>query len=134
MVCIYCDSKTQVVNSRSQQRLKQVWRRRKCVKCHNIFTTIEHINFSGSILIENKSGKTENFIKEKLLLSIYSSLGHRIDPLGDSIAITDTIVSNLLKTLKSPLISRDTLINTSVSVLNKFDKPAAVHYKAYYPL
>jgi transcriptional regulator NrdR family protein len=115
-------------------RLKQIWRRRKCLNCHNIFSTIERINFSGSLIIENKSGKIEPFVKEKLLFSIYSSLGHRSDAVGDSIAITETIMSNLLKSLKSPLIKRNTIVETSVAVLNKFDKPASVHYKAYYPI
>jgi len=134
MVCIYCGAKTKVVNSRGQKRLKQVWRRRKCFNCNNIFTTIEHINFSGSLIIENSSGKIEHFVKEKLLLSIYDSLGHRKDALGDSLAITDTIMSKVLNSLKTPLINRYDLINISASVLSRFDKSAAVHYKAYYPV
>ncbi len=134
MVCIYCGSKTNVVNSRGQTRLKQVWRRRKCPNCKNIITTIERINFSSSLLVSTKTGKVEEFLKEKLLLSIYDSLGHRKDAINDAVAITDTIMSNILKSLKTPLIDRSTLINTSVKVLTKFDKPAAVHYKAYYPV
>jgi transcriptional repressor NrdR len=134
MVCIYCSNKTQVVNSRNQTRLKQVWRRRKCSNCLNIFTTVERINLSNTLLISNKTGKVEDFLKEKLLLSIYDSLGHRDDPIRDAAAITDTIISNVLKSLKTPLIRREVLINISHDVLKKFDKAAAVHYLAYYPV
>jgi len=134
MVCIFCDGKTQVVNSRLQKKQQQVWRRRKCPNCKNIFTTIERIDYSSSLLIDKIDGKTEHFVKEKLLLSIYSSLGHRKDPVGDSIAITDTIIAKVLKTIKTPLISRNVLIGISTDVLNRFDKTAAVHYKAYHPL
>jgi len=134
MVCIYCGSKTQVTNSRNQKRLKQVWRRRKCTKCSNLFTTIEKINFSNTLVIANNKGKVEDFLKEKLLFSIYDSLGHRVNAIGDAAAITDTIMSNVLKTLKTPVIDRDSLINISYAVLKKFDKSAAVHYLAYYPI
>lgn len=134
MVCIYCGGKTKVINSRHQARLKQVWRRRKCLSCSNLFSTIEHINFSNTLVITSKSGKIEDFVKEKLLFSIYDSLGHRNDAINDAIALTDTIMSNVLKTLKTPLIDREALINISSNVLRKFDKSAAVHYLAYYPI
>jgi transcriptional regulator NrdR family protein len=134
MVCIYCGAKTQVINSRSQKRLKQVWRRRKCLACSNIFSTIERINFSNTLLITTRSGKVDDFSKEKLLLSIYDSLKHRRDALDDAIAITDTVMAKVLETLKTPLIDHNTLINISTEVLKRFDKPAAVHYSAYNPV
>lgn len=134
MDCIYCGSKTRVINSRKQMKAKQVWRRRKCSACLNIFTTIEKINFSNTLLITKKSGKLEDFVKEKLLFSIYNSLGHRQDAIGDSIAITETVMTSLLKTLKTPVINRNHLIKTTSEVLKRFDKPASVHYLAYYPV
>jgi len=134
MVCIYCGAKTQVTNSRNQKKLKQVWRRRKCVNCSNIFTTIERIDYSTTLLIANNKGEVEEFIRDKLLLSIFQSLGHRASPIADAAAITDTIMSYVLNSLKTAVIKRDTLITISFNVLKKFDNAAAVHYLAYYPL
>ena len=134
MVCVYCGSKTQVTNSRNQKRLKQVWRRRKCTKCSNLFTTIERIDFSSTLLIVDEADNIEVFVKVRLFLSIYESLGHRVDAIGDAAAITDTVMSNVLKTLKTPLIKRESIVSIAYEVLKKFDKPAAVHYLAYYPV
>ena len=134
MVCIYCGSKTQVVNSRPQKTSKQTWRRRKCLNCSVIFSTIERINFSNSLVITNKNDKIEDFVKEKLLLSIYDSLRHRKDSINDSISLTDTVMSRVLINLNTPVIDRNKLIRIVHGVLNRFDKSAAVHYLAYYPI
>lgn len=134
MVCIYCGHETQVVNSRPQQKMLQVWRRRKCSNCGNLFTTTERIELSKSILIRKSNLKIESFIKEKLLFSIHRSLGHRSDPVSDSIAITDTICAKLLKNVKQPLVERQQIIKLVTDTLNHFDKVAAVHYGAYHPL
>ena len=134
MVCIYCGKKTQVVNSRNQKKLNQTWRRRKCPSCKNVFSTIERINLASSLVIKNRTNKIEGFQREKLFLSIYESLGHRKNPIEDSAAITDTVVSNLLERIKSPLIERSDLIKTCLVVIKNFDKTGAVHYAAYHPV
>ena len=134
MVCVYCGGETQVVNSRPQVKLMQVWRRRKCKSCGSIFSTSERIDLSGTLLIKKNDQTIEGFIREKLLLSIYRSLGHRKSAVSNSIAITNTIISKLLKNPSKPLIDRKQLIETSYEVLNHFDKAAAVHYSAYYPV
>jgi transcriptional regulator NrdR family protein len=97
-------------------------------------STIETLNFSGSLLVAKQSGLVEDFLREKLFLSIYRSLGHRSEAITDAVAITDTIVSDLIKKLKSPIIKREEIINASQEVLKRFDKAAEVHYKAYYPV
>lgn len=134
MVCLYCGGETQVVNSRPQQKLKQVWRRRKCVVCGSIFTTSERIDLTKSLLIRKSNQKLEGFTREKLLLSIYTSLGHRKNAVSDSIAITETIVSRLLKSINQPIVDVETLIKLSHDVLRHFDTAASVHYNAYYPI
>lgn len=131
---MYCGGETQVVNSRPQQKLKQVWRRRKCIVCGSLFTTSERIDLTKTLLIRKSDQKLEGFTREKLLLSIYTSLGHRKNAVSDSIAITDTIVSRLLKSVNQPIVDVDNLIKLSYDVLRHFDKAASVHYNAYYPI
>jgi transcriptional regulator NrdR family protein len=134
MVCLYCRGKTQVVNSRHQKRLNQTWRRRKCSSCSNIFSTTEKINYSTTLLITNKTGTISDFSKDKLLLSVYRSLGHRDDAINDAVALTDTIMSSIIKPLATPLVDTASIVKTTYLVLSNFDKAAAVHYRAYYPL
>jgi transcriptional repressor NrdR len=132
MVCIYCSQPTRVVNSRKQKKLKQTWRRRKCTSCGSIFTTIEKVDLEKSLIIEHNSKSLEPFRKEKLLLSIYSSLGHRKTALNDSVYITDTIVSIILSNITGPSVNSSQIRDASLGVLTNFDKTAAVYYKAYY--
>lgn len=134
MVCIYCGKATKVVNSRPQNKLKQVWRRRQCLNCKSLFTTTERIDLAKSLVLVKTDQKLEPFIKEKLLLSIFRSLGHRKSATSDAIAITDTVMAKLLKKLTSPLITPDTVIKQTSLVLSNFDQAANVHYLAYHPV
>lgn len=51
MVCIYCSGETQVINSRPQKRLNNIWRRRKCTACEGIFTTSESPDLTSSLVV-----------------------------------------------------------------------------------
>lgn len=133
MVCIYCSSSTQVMNSRLQKRLNQVWRRRKCSACGNTFTTHETIDLTSSVMVQYSSSKLSPFNKDILLLSIYESCKHRPTAIDDAVALTQTIISLLRGQLANSIVQRDTIIDTAMSVLGHFDKPAATIYKAYHP-
>jgi transcriptional repressor NrdR len=134
MECYICNSATRVVNSRPQTKSRQVWRRRVCVNCDYIFTTVEKIDLEKSVAVELKNNSISSFQVERLLLSINDSLGHRKNHISESIALTNTIVAKLLSVNKSPLMKRDDIILTVLDVLGKFDKIASIHYKAYHPL
>ncbi len=71
MECPFCfSSVTSVVNSRPTKSLSQIWRRRKCQSCGQVFTTQEHVDLSHVIVIK-KSGKRERFSRAKLFSGIY---------------------------------------------------------------
>lgn len=132
MVCIYCGSETAVKNSRLQKRANAVWRRRVCKECQATVTTIEKIDFSSAVLV--RLGKhAEPFSRDKLLMSIYESCKHRSDALSASIALTDTIISNLYPRIKDAEVPNSTITKEAVKVLTSFDASAAVHYAAYHP-
>lgn len=131
MVCIYCKSKTQVTNSRPQKRLNHIWRRRSCLKCGAVFTSTEKPDLFSSLRVLSKNNQLIPFEKERLFISIFQSLGHRKDALAASVSLTDTITAKLLKTAKKACISRSEIISITYDTLNRFDKPAAVHYRAY---
>ena len=117
-----------------QSRLKQVWRRRVCINCDNIFTTIEKIDLERSMVVKAKDETINPFIREKLLISISKSLGHRVDYVNDAIALTNTIIAKLQTDYKTPLLTRNNIIIVSEKVLKNFDSVATVHYKAYHKL
>ena len=132
MVCIYCQHDTNVINSRLQKKLNQVWRRRRCQNCNSVFTTLETINFQTVLAVAHKNAY-KPFLRDKLLLSVYESLKHRKSALSDATAVTDTIISKLYANVIDGHIDRQQIIQTTGVVLKRFDKAAATHYQAYHP-
>lgn len=73
MECPYCHQPlSEVTNSRPTKEGTQIWRRRKCISCHETFTTHEAIDLSHLIVLK-KSGKTEMFSRIKLYSGIYGA-------------------------------------------------------------
>jgi transcriptional regulator NrdR family protein len=130
MVCIQCGNKTSVINSRLQHRNNNVWRRRKCLSCNLIFTTLERANLESSWIVMNKSGGHAPFLEDKLLISIYLSCLHRETALTDARQLTDTVIKKLkTKTLNSRLDSK-TIAQTAIVALNRFDSVSSSYYAA----
>lgn len=132
MVCIYCSSATQVTNSRHQKRANQVWRRRKCVNCGAIFSTTEVADSSQALSV-NIDKSIQPFSRDILFISLYDSLKHRKDAMRDASALTTTIVSMLYPLADEAVVERDVVATISYTVLERFDKVAATHYKAFHP-
>ncbi len=136
MVCIYCGDKTQVINSRHQKRLNHGWRRRECLGCGAIFTTIEEAEYSTGLAVRTtSSGKhtpTNPFSRDRLFVSILQAVGHRRTALEDAGALTATIIAKLLQSNANAAVSPDTIRQTSLETLQRFDTVAATHYKAYH--
>ena len=132
MLCIYCGSETNVINSRPQKRLNHIWRRRKCANCGAIFTTTEIPDLFKSLSVK-KSGHLQPFSRDKLLLSINASLKHLKQPTNDASSLTDTILSKLLPLVKDASLTSEQIIATTLLTLNHFDKPASTHYAAFHP-
>jgi|SRR3989344_8181370 len=133
MVCIYCSGLTRVTNSRPQKRVNQIWRRRVCLNCANIFSSTEVVDLTGTVVVKSKSD-LEPFSRDKLLLSIYSACGHRKDAVTASSALTATVISKLMPMINSATLNRDDVVRVVTEVLKRFDKAASVQYKAYHPL
>jgi transcriptional repressor NrdR len=132
MECYICESNTKVVNSRSQSRLNQVWRRRVCTNCEYIFTTIERINLEASMMVKLTNNSVVPFIREKLIISINNSLAHREEHILEAVSLTNTILSKLQAKYKTPLVSSNEIKEEVKEVLNNFDKVALTFYDAYH--
>jgi len=134
MDCIYCSQSTRVVNSRPQKRLQQVWRRRKCTHCTAVFTTLESVDVTTSLIVNDAQGKLAPFSRDKLFVSLLSSLGHRESCIDDAGSLTATICAQLRPFISQATISTEAIVKTVLQALERFDKAAAVHYKAYHQL
>lgn len=79
MQCPFChDYNTKVTNSRSTRGAAQIWRRRKCLSCDEIFTTHEIMDLSH-VLVIKKSGMNEMYSRMKVYSGIfYASQGSRL--------------------------------------------------------
>jgi transcriptional repressor NrdR len=132
MVCIYCRHETQVVNSRHQKKANQVWRRRRCVECSAVFSTLEAPDTTQALRVMKSTG-LEPFSRDNLLLSIYDSLKHRKTAMSDATALTSTVIIQLFPLIKQAVVDREEIVQVTSEVLRRFDKVAATHYRAFHP-
>ncbi len=119
------------MNSRHQRRVNQKWRRRQCVECRAIFTTLEQLDTSGALRVQSDN-QYEPFVRDELFLSVYDSLRHRKTALADATALTETIMSSLSPS-GDALIDRNKIIRETSRVLHRFDRVAAALYEALHP-
>jgi len=132
---MYCGSETAVVNSRFQKRSNCVWRRRRCLTCHAIFSTEERSIYERSLMVRIDATKIEPFKRDRLFLSMYGACRHRPSASDDAAALTDTVIGKLLMHyVSSGAVSRQEVIEVTGQVLENFDHAAYVYYRAYHPL
>lgn len=132
MVCTYCFGKTQVVNSRRQQRRNAIWRRRRCLSCSAVFTTSETAELSQSLVVATDNA-VEPFNRDKLLIDVYDSLRHRKKALRDATALTDTIINKLPVVQNHGLLTKTKISEITYKTLRLFDTAAATHFNAFHP-
>lgn len=130
MVCAYCNGKTEVINSRHQKRVNQVWRRRHCLNCGATFSTHEQTAYDSVWRVQTKDASLTPFHKQKLFIELYKACEHRPNALDDATALTDTIVGLLRQHATRGLLESHDIALTSHQVLKNFDKAAAVYYEA----
>jgi transcriptional repressor NrdR len=127
MKCPYCNSDSNVTNSRLQKRSNSVWRRRKCSECSAIWSTSERLQASGTYKVQSNEHLVD-FRPEILLISLYESLKHRKTPELDAKYVSETVVENL-QNLKQATIPKSEIANQSYIVLKNYDKLASDIYK-----
>lgn len=132
MVCIHCQSETQVSNSRLQKKLNRVWRRRACSQGH-VFTTLETADYASQWLVTGTNKRLQPFNRDKLFMSLHRSLQHRKTALSDANALADTIIQKLATEITDGVIASTTVTSVVQVALNRFDGAASSHYQAFHP-
>ncbi len=127
MVCPYCKKSSQVTNSRHQKRPNSVWRRRKCLGCGAIWTSVERPEYA-TIWRVSCGGHLLDFMPETLLISLYKALEHRKSADVDAKHIYETVLQKLASK-HSAVLSTDLIKKTSYDILRRYDKVAAALYQ-----
>lgn len=134
MVCLYCGSKLAVSNSRPQKRTNSVWRRRACPACKAVFTSVEAIDPTATLMFQGGQKHLQPFSRDILFISVVDACRHRETAATDARALTDTVVQQLLGAKYSASVRRHHVITVTTGVLERFDRAAAIQYHAYHPL
>lgn len=85
-------------------------------------------------MVKDSAGHLEPFSRDKLLISIHSSLQHRKEAENAATGLTDTVISKLLPHIDQATLDTRFIIGATIDVLKRFDKSAAVSYKAFHPI
>ena len=136
MNCPFCQSdQITVVNSRPSRKNTQIWRRRKCLKCGQSFTTREKMTASF-IVIEKRDGRHLQYSHSKLFASIYRSLiDHKHTDFGDSAKLAQDIIQKIEENLisqKKSLIKTSDLCRLTFQTMAKIAPDAAIRYYVYF--
>jgi transcriptional regulator NrdR family protein len=129
--CPYCKADTRVTNSRPSAKHPEVWRRRQCKNCLNIWTTREFIDLSTSHRVRDHQNSFEVFSRDKLYLSIKDSLLHRKSATDDATALTDTVLHRVML-IGTADIAVVELVHITQTILRRFDATAGAIYAARY--
>jgi transcriptional repressor NrdR len=129
MKCPFCRStETEVYNTRATKFRSQLWRRRRCLSCHEAFTTYEAPDL-GFIQVSSSDGSKRPYSRARL----YAAVAAALDPAGttasDIDAVTDTVESKLLD-LKSPALTTTGISAIILTTLKNYDTSAFLRYLA----
>lgn len=143
MKCPFCESaskqtgkqsKTDVINSRKGKDGEEVWRRRQCLVCQEVFTTTERFSYD-SLFVVKRNLSRKRFVYEKLLASILNAIsaGKGRDQ-GDDAMLAKRLTHESIQklfSLKSKYISTKDIMRATHAVLEKQDAFFALRYMMY---
>ncbi len=131
MVCPFCLSETEVINSRPQKRTNGVWRRRRCVSCNRIFTSVEKADLSASVRIQKRSGALEPLSEAKLTTSLYKTLDTHKNAMELALELSQTVILAVMRDVSRAIIPSEIIAKHVTIVLKRFDSAAAVRYQSF---
>lgn len=130
MKCPFCrETSTDVFNTRPTRFGTQIWRRRRCLKCKESFTTYEQIDL-GFLKVIKKSGKKQRYSRAKLFSGIYGAFLSIPAKETTVDAVTDTIEAKIMDTKKRELKAQE-IAAIVLKTLKHFNTSAFVRYLAY---
>jgi transcriptional regulator NrdR family protein len=137
MKCVYCKKgDTEVANSRRGKGGKDVWRRRTCLNCKEIFTTTEIFSYDALFVVKRNLTR-KKFVYEKLFTSILMAvIGGKGTDMGDAAVMAKEITEKVIEDLfliKSKYVSTKDIIRNSYHELALKNDFFAHKYATYSP-
>lgn len=135
MHCPFCGSSQLVVaNSRPTKGNLQIWRRRKCLKCGEVFTTYERMTLSHLVVIK-KSGRKQKYNRAKLYSGIYhSTIDRKNLDRGDASEFAEKMTNQVEKEilmLKRKRIKSTEITDIILKILRKKTPASFLSFLAY---
>ena len=129
MLCPICGGDSKVLDTRTNESVNSVKRRRECMKCGKRFTTYERIE-DMPLIVRKKSGRTELFDKSKNLKGMAKACEKRpvsIDQLED-------MVDQIERQLKNQYteVSTADIGETIMKNLLQLDQVAYIRFASVY--
>lgn len=119
-----------VIDSRTSREGITIRRRRECLACGHRFTTYEHVEQDG-LMVVKRDGRMEEFSREKLLSGIRKACQKR--PINTKLMeeLTDRIVDEVSQKFESDVPSM-AIGERVMEGLKKIDPVAFVRYASVY--
>lgn len=131
MKCPYCSHfDTAVLDSRDNEDLVTIRRRRECLKCEKRFTTYERIEMIDLVIIK-KDGSRQNFDRAKLLNGLRKATEKRPVSTDDIERSVDAIERELRRKDNTDIPSK-TLGEIVMRKLKVLDKVAYIRFASVY--
>jgi len=131
MHCPYCGSKdTEVVETRDNEDLETIRRRRSCLKCEKRFTTYERVENINLVVIK-KDRKREQFNREKLRNGIIRSCEKTRVPIEEIEKIV-TEIERELRGADSIEVESRKIGQMVAGRLKKLDKVAYIRFSSVF--
>lgn len=131
MRCPYCFySDTSVLDSRDNDDLSSIRRRRECLQCSKRFTTYERVE-TVPLLIVKKDGRREAFDRNKLTSGILKACEKRPVSLGDIKKAVDEIEAEIRRQ-DSIEVQSAKMGEMVMGKIKKLDKVAYVRFASVY--
>jgi transcriptional repressor NrdR len=129
MKCPFCRSnQTEVYNTRATKSGNQLWRRRRCLSCHEAFTTYEAADL-GFLRIRDQNVSRGSYSRARLYAGVASAFDMNGTAPDTIDALTDTVESKLLE-LKTRSLDTSQIAATILTTLKHYDTAAFLRYLA----
>lgn len=130
MKCPFCrETTTDIFNSRPTRFGTQIWRRRKCLSCHESFTTYEAPDL-GFLKVIKKTKKKQRYSRAKLYSGIYGAFLSIVSKETTVDGITDTVEAKILDSKQKEIHSSD-IARIVLVTLKHYNTTAFLRYLAY---
>lgn len=131
MKCLYCGFlDTKVIDSRTNEDVTSIRRRRECPQCGKRFTTFE-VYESIPVMVIKKDGKIEPFDREKIRKGMVKACDKRPVTIAEIEKVVDRIEKSIYNSLKQEVTSKE-IGEEVMKGLKSLDEVAYVRFASVY--